>query len=135
MDGIRIGFESDVAYDYVEQHWPLYLDAPHLTPRGNAEGFAKTLKDSNNQTGFLLISESLHCDATESGLHSYWHVSALEFDDESKTVSATAVEVGVDGAFDDVSGLALVPRLPCQSRGVDEIVGMSGLLGLGLDSS
>jgi len=114
MDGIKIGFESDMAYDYVEQHWPLYLDAPHLTPRGNAEGFAQTLKDSNNQTGFLLISESLHCDASESGLHSYWHVSALEFDHETKTVSATAVEVGVDGAFDDVSRPSLFPRHFCR---------------------
>jgi hypothetical protein len=103
LDGIRVGFESQEAYDYAETHWPVYLDAPHLTPRGNAEGFAGTLMDKNNETGFLLISESLHCDASESGLHSYWHVSKLDFDDETKTVSATAVEVGVDGAFDDVS--------------------------------
>ena len=107
-NGIRLGFRGEEPYHYVKSHWPRYLKSAHLSPRANLEGFAEALKDANDETGFLLISDSLHCDASESGIHSYWHVTSLHFDDQAQTVDARAIEVGVKGAFDDVSPYCLL---------------------------
>lgn len=102
-DGIRVGFRSEAAYQYVATHWTRYLESPHLSPRANLHGYADALKDANDETGFLLITDSLHCDGSETGMHSYWHVSALLFDERARTVDARAIEVGVKEAYDDVS--------------------------------
>jgi hypothetical protein len=80
-DGIEIGFHSLKAYDYVRSHWTV---------------------DALADEKFLLITESLHCNDADVGLHVYWLVSKLDFNDRQQTVIATAVEVPLSQAYDDV---------------------------------
>lgn len=79
--GIEIGFHSLRAYEYVKSHWTV---------------------DAMADEQFLLITESLHCNDADIGMHVYWLVSHLEFNDRQQTVVATAKEVPLAKAYNDV---------------------------------
>lgn len=81
-DGIELGFHSRRAYDYVKEHWTV---------------------DEFGDDKFILITESLHCNQADKGFHVYWMVSKLDFADDTQTVTATATEVPLAKAFNDVS--------------------------------
>ena len=78
--GLQIGFSDETAYDFVESHWT-----------------------TNNGEGFLLVTTSLSCNAADQGLHVYWLVDSLSYNDANMTVFVTAKEVGTEDAYGEVS--------------------------------
>lgn len=74
--GLQVNFSSKQAYDFVKANW-------------------KTVP-------FLLITESLHCNAADNGLQVYWLVSKLGYDDGKMVVQVTASEIAVENALKQV---------------------------------
>lgn len=81
-NGIEIGFQSAAAYEYAKTHW--------------------TVEQGGK---FLLVTESLHCNAADVGNHVYWLASEFQHRDEDKVITAIAEEVGLNKAYNDVSGM------------------------------
>lgn len=92
------------AYDYVKTHWAV---------------------DHSAEKTFMIITESLHCNEADVGLHVYWMVSNLDFDDENQRVIIMAEEVPLAKAFNDVS-------CPIKDRVSTDLIGANGL---GIDES
>lgn len=87
--GLDVNFNSAEAYNYVETHW--------------------STNGTNGTNGFLLVTDSLHCNAADDGVHVFWLVSNLTFVDSNHTVQVTATEVAVENAYDQVGSTASCP--------------------------
>ncbi|KAJ1561726.1 hypothetical protein HK405_003028 [Cladochytrium tenue] len=74
--GLDVYFSDEEAYEYVKTNWP--------------------------SSEFLLITDSLNCSQYEDGVHTYWLVAGLGFNDATRSVQVDGEEIAVENALDEV---------------------------------
>ncbi|KAJ9097591.1 hypothetical protein QFC21_004625 [Naganishia friedmannii] len=76
---LAIAFNSTDAYQYAMTHWTV------------------------GKEGFLLVTDTIGCSASNDGQHTYWLVSGLTYNNATSTVIAKVTELAVADALDNVS--------------------------------
>ncbi|KAJ9123890.1 hypothetical protein QFC22_000678 [Naganishia vaughanmartiniae] len=76
---LAIAFNSTTAYQYAMTHWTV------------------------GKEGFLLVTDTIGCSASNDGQHTYWLVSGLTYNDATSTITAKVTELAVADALDNVS--------------------------------
>lgn len=101
--------EANATYQYPTVVLPHtnYVSSMKCTPTGLQVTFSRRdayafVKANWKTVPFLLITESLHCNAADDGLHVYWLVSKLGYDDANMVVQVTAAEIAVENALKQV---------------------------------